>query len=92
MNETQMLIGSLSNDLFRVASLTQRGSIKGAMRFFEEAKRWSVQLGDKQVEPYIRNIVNQINLASTHDLSLETAEKCLMYGVLLQNYSARNYR
>ena len=90
MNETQVLIGSLSNDLFRVATLTQRGSIKGAKRFLEEAKRWGDQLEDKQIKPYIRNIVNEIRLASSHEISLERAEKYLMYGILLQNYSLHN--
>ncbi len=90
MTETQMLIGSLSNDLFRVASLVQRGSTKGALRFFEEAKRWSAQLDDKKMKPYIRNIVEQINLARMNDLTLESAEMYLMYGILLQNYSMHN--
>jgi hypothetical protein len=94
MNETQMLIGSLSNDLLRVASLTQRGSVKGAIRFFKEAKRWSEQLHDKQTKlhdkqtkQYIKNIVNEIRHANVQDLTLESAEKYLMYGILLQNYS-----
>jgi hypothetical protein len=91
MNETQMLIGSLSNDIFRVASLTQRGSVKGALRFFEEAKRWSAQLDDKELKPYIRKIVSEIRLANTQDVTLERAEKYLMYGILLQNYSLHNY-
>jgi hypothetical protein len=92
MSETQMLIGSLSNDLFRVANLTQRGSIQGAMRFFEEAKRWCAQLDvdDKQIKPYIRKIVGEIHLASAQDVTLEKAEKYLMYGILLQNYSLHN--
>lgn len=46
-NETKLLVGSLSNDLFRVATLAQRGS-------------------------------------------LEAAERYLMYGVLLQNYTLHN--
>ncbi len=90
MNETQMLIGSLSNDLLRVASLTQRGSVKGAMRFFEEAKRWSEQLHDKQAKQYIKNIVNEIRSTSSEEITLENAEKYLMYGILLQNYSLHN--
>lgn len=33
MNDTKLLIGSLSNDLFRVASLRQRDSLVAAEKF-----------------------------------------------------------
>lgn len=36
MPAPKLLVGSLSNDLFRVATLAQRG----ARRFLMEAKRW----------------------------------------------------
>ncbi|KXK11111.1 MAG: hypothetical protein UZ22_OP11002000495 [Microgenomates bacterium OLB23] len=32
LDDTKMLIGSLSNDLFRVASLSQRGSNQAAQK------------------------------------------------------------
>lgn len=89
MTETQMLIGSLSNDLLRVANLTHRGSQTGAQRFLMEAKRWSTQLKDKEMKPYIQKIVIDISL-SDEKLSLATAEKYLMYSILLQNYSLHN--
>lgn len=89
MNETQMLIGSLSNDLLRVANLIHRGSNQGATRFFMEAKRWASQLSCKEVKPYIRKIVNEID-SENHVLSKDKAERYLMYSILLQNYSLHN--
>jgi len=89
MTETQLLIGSLSNDLLRVANLTHKGSDKGAVRFFAEAKRWSSQLKNKKLKPYIRDIVTDIN-EYREDLTLERAERLLMYSILLQNYSIHN--
>jgi len=34
MNDTKLLVGSLSNDLFRVASLRQRGLIAASEKFW----------------------------------------------------------
>ncbi len=87
MTQTKLLVGSLSNDLFRVAVLTQRGSYPSATRFLHEAKRWSRQLITTDVKPYIIKIATEITNESKERLSLETAEKYLMYGVLLQNYA-----
>jgi len=89
MNETQMLIGSLSNDLCRVANLVHRGSEKGATRFFIEVKRWNSQLKSKEVKPYIQKIIADID-SSDEKLTMEKAEKLLMFSILLQNYSVHN--
>jgi len=92
MNETQMLIGSLSNDLFRIANLTQRGSRKAAIRFLKESKRWSGQLQTKNnLARYIKNIVVDISSRSESDINEELAERYLMYGILLQNYALHNF-
>ena len=77
MTDTQMLIGSLSNDLLRVANLIHRGSDKGAARFFVEAKRWSLELENKELKPYIKKIVADLDASDDH-LTLEKAEKFLM--------------
>lgn len=87
MTDIQMLAGSLSNDLFRVASLTQRGSTKAATRFLQEAKRWSVPLQDQDVAEYIIKIAQDVSASNTNgNISMEKAEQYLMNGVLLQNY------
>jgi hypothetical protein len=87
MTDLKLLVGSLSNDLFRVASLKQRGAEASANRFLLEAKRWSSQLEGIAEEKYIRDIARAVNETSPQDLGLEKAEKFLMYGTLLQNYS-----
>jgi hypothetical protein len=86
MNETKMLIGSLSNDLFRTATLAYRGSHTASTRFSQEAKRWAIPLSKKDVPQYIKKIANDV-VESGDDITIEKAEEYLMYGVLLQNYS-----
>lgn len=86
MSEINLLLGSLSNDLMRVASLIQRGSEKGAEKFYEQAQRWLVQLDGMNVKPYIQKIITDL-LINKQSLDLVTADRFLMYGILLQNYS-----
>jgi hypothetical protein len=87
MTNTQMLVGSLSNDMFRVASLAQRGSHKAASRFLSEAQRWSKDLQNDNVADYIVKLSADISSRDITDISLSSAERYLMYGVLLQNYA-----
>lgn len=87
MNDTQMLAGSLSNDLFRVASLTYRGSMRSSARFHEEARKWAKQLRAKSLPDYVKKITEDILQDPQDSLDLEVAEKYLMYGILLQNYA-----
>jgi len=82
-----MLIGSLSNDLYRVANLTARGSQKSANRFWQESKRWSLELSNQDLKDYIKDIIIDLNSDIDSNVSQEKAEKLLMYGTLLQNYS-----
>ena len=86
MTKTKLLIGSLSNDLYRAAGMIQRGSIAGAKRFLEEAERWTVDSRSMTVKPYIRKIIKDVN-ADHKKLDMALAEKYLMYSVLLQNYA-----
>ncbi len=85
--EIHMLVGSLSNDLFRVASMVGRGSTKGAKRFLQEAKRWADPLKTQNLPQYILMIAKDISARSESDVSQESAEQYLMYGVRLQNYA-----
>lgn len=90
MTEELLLAGSLSNDLFRVAALSQRGSVAAASRFLIEAKKWSNQLQHKTVANYVKNIAIDISSREDFDITEASAEKYLMYGVLLQNYCLHN--
>lgn len=85
MTEKKLLIGSLSNDLFRVATLVQRGSTQAAEKFMLEAKKWAAQLDNHDLKDYIVKIIKDVQTETT--LTIEKAEKFLMYSVLLQNYS-----
>ncbi|MDQ3008025.1 MAG: hypothetical protein M3Q81_00340 [bacterium] len=86
MTAEQMLAGSLSNDLFRVATLAQRGSAQAAMRFLKEAQRWSNDLQELPTKEYIKKIAQDISATKEDDISTADSEKYLMYGVLLQNF------
>lgn len=86
-DDTLLLIGSLSNDLFRIATLTERGSTSSAERFLQEAKKWSRSLKNHVLKKYILNIVEEISSKADSTISMEDAEKYLMYGILLQNYT-----
>ncbi len=88
MAETHLLIGSLSNDLLRVATMIQRGSHTGALRFFVEAKKWNRQLKDAEVKPYIQKLIADNEMEKEENLlTMEKAEKFLLYSILLQNYA-----
>ena len=87
MTITKMLIGSLSNDLLRVANLTYRGSNIAASKFLKESERLVHELSKHKTKPYIQKIIKNINLNSKKKLDLEQADKYLMYSILLQNYS-----
>lgn len=89
MSEKKMLIGSLSNDLYRVASLTFGGSHQGALRFFDESKKWTAPLLHHDLDEYIEKIVRTIDMMPNEKLTKDSAEDLLMYSVLLQNYSLR---
>jgi len=87
MSENKLLIGSLSNDLNRVANLSQRGSYKAAQRFWEESKRWTTDLKLHENKPQINNIVNSLLQTNFDPTDLAQAENNLMYSIILQNYT-----
>lgn len=84
-----MLVGSLSNDLLRIANLTYRGSNKAASRFLQEAKRWGEGILEQNTKSYIKNIAQEIIADTPESLNKEKAERYLMYSTLLQNYSLK---
>ena len=88
MNSTKLLIGSLSNDLYRAACLTQRGSLKAAEQFLQHSQRWIKELKHKKVKKYIKTILVSLSDKPTKkQLDMEQAEEYLMYSILLQNYA-----
>ena len=60
-------------------------------RFLKEAKRWAEPLQELKVAKYISDIAKDVSSIEDDDISMKTAEKYLMYGILLQNYSLHNF-
>lgn len=89
MSDTNLLIGSLSNDLLRLATFTHNGS-PSARRFLTEAKRWAQPLLATDLPPHIMQIAKDISSLPSTLPTLEQAERYLMYSVLLQNYALHN--
>ena len=89
-NETKLLIGSLSNDLYRTANLAFNKSNKAATRFFMESKKWAFQIKGTDVKSYIAKIVEDVKNRKDEDTSIESSETYLMYSILLQNYTLKS--
>lgn len=89
MTETKMLIGSLSNDLFRIANLLHRDSDKAALRFAQEAKRWIDDLKGRKVRFYIKGVIAYVDEILSGEIDKDNSEDLLMYGILLQNYTLK---
>ena len=89
MTQNQYAIESMASDLKRVCLGLQRNSITVACRFLEEAKKRNLEI--KQPLPeYINNIMEQsMNIRINGCDRSETAEDCLMYSTLLQNFARK---
>lgn len=87
VSDARLLIGSLSNDLYRSACSIQRNSPDVAIKFLQESQRWVNDLRNTEVEDYVKKIVADVEKADQKPLTMENAEKYLMYSVLLQNYA-----
>ena len=85
MSEQQILLGSLSQDLFRIANFIQTGSIKSAERFWQETKRWITQLKKEDNPAYLDRILTNLDKINFNPTSLEQGEKILTYGVITQS-------
>ena len=87
MTETKMLIGSLSNDLSRIANMIYKKS-SAAKTFFHEMFRWINTLDTDSVKPYIQTILGDLKSHEKNpQFTTERAETYLMYSILLQNYT-----
>ena len=85
MNEQLLLIGSLSNDLLRVANSIERVSTKAAEKFWQQGQVWLKDLIKYPNKPYISKLLTDLqndNFSATDKIK---AEKYLMQSILLQN-------
>lgn len=75
---------SLSNDLKRITTSIQRNSSENSRRFQKEAKKWLKESSNIN-DPYLENLLKKIDSTLKLKDSLDKAEACLMYSVLIQN-------
>ena len=87
MTDTKMLIGSLSNDLYRVATSIKRGSYQTAKVFWQESKKRSNELAKHELKKDVLDIINYLNSTPNLETSTKESEKLLKYSAVLQNYS-----
>jgi len=92
MNNQQVLLGSLSQDLFRIANFIQTGSIKSAERFWQETKRWIADLKRENNPIYIDRILSDLDKMDFNPASLEQGEKILTYGVITQSLAVHGVK
>ena len=79
------MISSLSNDLKRIVTSIQRGSVENSVRFTKEARHWLDESRAFARDEYLTTLFKKIDVALNKQDSLEKAEDCLMYSVLVQN-------
>lgn len=87
MTDTRMLLGSLSNDLYRVATSLNRKSYAVSDKFWLEAHRWTEELLRAKTPPYIARILRESDGEDTVVCTDDQAEKLFMYSILLKNYA-----
>jgi len=85
MNKQQILLGSLSQDLFRIANFIHTGSHKSAERFWQETKRWTGELKKENNPIYLNKILSRLDKINFDPTSLEQGELLLTYGVITQS-------
>lgn len=87
-NHNKIAIESLSMDLLRVALGYQRGSIKMAERFREEAYKRINEIEETELKPsFLRVIKNLPKILAEKDKD-KLAEDALTYSTICKNYSS----
>lgn len=86
----KILIESLAMDLLRMAVGLQRGSIKMADRFREEALKREEELKSENINQYLKILIQKSELVLKSN-SDRAAEDALMYSTLFQNF-AKTYK
>lgn len=90
MNNQKIAMESLSMDLYRVAVGLQRGSLKMANRFKEEALKREVELESNEPDEYLQELLVNSKKALLKN-NPDTAEDILMYSTLFQNLAQKRY-
>ena len=87
----KIIIESLAMDLKRVALGLQRGSLKMANRFKEEALKRENELEKYHLNDYLQKLLQRVKEILKRG-GEKTAEDALMYSVLFQNFARKNFK
>ncbi len=79
-------LGSLSMDLLRVALGIHRGSYKMAERFSQEAMKRRHEIDEREVKPYLRKVLANMENSLKISDPKKKAEDSLMYSTIIRNY------
>lgn len=85
----KVVLLSLASDLKRIVMSIQRGSEENSRRFTQEAERWLAESSGVK-DKYLKKLLAKVKAALKTNDTLEKAEDCLMYSVLLQNQALFN--
>jgi len=87
--KNNQILGALALDLKRVAIGYFRGSNIMADRFYEEALKRREELDNKNLKPYLINILNKLDNLRKQEKK-RAAEDALLYSTILQNAAVSN--
>lgn len=85
MNKSFVSLSSISMDLERVAMGYQRGSLRMADRFLEEALMRKSEIDKNQLSPHIKKLMDALDRITKEKDTQKKAEDALMYSILFQN-------
>lgn len=87
MGKNQIALSSLAMDLKRVALGYHRGSVTMADRFLKEALKRKEEIDTTLVKPYVKKLLDKLDVLAKEKDIMRKAEDALMYSTLLQNAS-----
>ncbi len=88
----KVALESLVMDLKRVALGYHRGSFIMAKRFTQEALKRKQEINEKEIKPYIKTILNNLDTILHNVHTEKIAEDSLMISTILQNYTQKYLR
>jgi len=89
--KNEIILSSLAMDLKRVAIGLDRGSLKMAERFYEEAMKRKQELDLSNLKQYIKNVIFEVERLFKEKDNDKKAEGFLMYSTILQNFVVSNF-
>ena len=90
VTNVNMLLSSLSMDLYRVAQAANRGSVATCRRFLTETNRWSNELEKMTLKPSVLKLINKTKQLQKYEVDQTLAEHALVYSILLKNQVIKN--